>query len=131
MFRIFTLIFCLCCLLYSCEGLDYKLEIKNETGFDIYVIDYDTSSLNDYPNKVLNFDSQFIAKDSVTKFGQYDTWDSYVKNARNKGLNLFVILADTVDKLDRDYIIKNKIYCKQLFYSYEELKKLNWRVTIE
>ncbi|MFT6921126.1 MAG: hypothetical protein ACJA1C_000120 [Crocinitomicaceae bacterium] len=125
-----TLYIILALILISCHHSDFKLQIKNNTDFDIYVITYDTSSLDDYPNMVLDFD--LIPKDSTKAMWSFNqSWEDCVKNSRNNGLNIFVIHRDTVEKYDRNPIVKTKNYYKQVFLTLEELEALKWKVVIE
>lgn len=121
-------------LLSACvyDTADSKLIIVNSTKNDLYVIEYDTSSLVDYPNEVLNLDRSYILKDSIKKMTIFNRkWDNYVKNARNQKLNLFLILPDTMNKYSKDEIIKDEKYLKILSYDLKELNKIKWKVVIK
>lgn len=127
----YSLILLAISILTSCEGYDYKLEIKNSTPNDMYVIHYDKNTLEDYPNKVFKIESYLILKNSTKKMGVFGTtWEHVVQNSRNKGLNLFVIPVDTVNKYHKDTIIKHKNYYKQLYFSPSELDNKNWFIEI-
>ena len=119
----------LICTLNSCDWSDSKLRIKNSTPYDVYAICYDMDSLNDYPNKVLDLD--FIPKDSIKQMWLFNQkWEEYVLNSRNGGLNLFIIESSVIKSATRDSIIENKLYYNQLFYTYAELERLEWFVTL-
>jgi hypothetical protein len=116
-------------ILASCvsDQFDNKLKIINNLNCDLYIIDYDTTSLNDYPNHVLNLDYDLIRKNSIGDKAVFNrTWESCIKNAKNKKLNLFIIDAHTINAYSRDHIIQNKMYLKVISYSLEEVRKLNW-----
>jgi hypothetical protein len=126
LFFVAALLFC------SCEGYDNRLSIKSSLPYDVYVIDYDTSSLNDYPNAQLNTSNDFLESDSIRNIAAFGSsgWPGRVRSARNKKLNLFVIHADTARKYPKDIIIQRKLYCRQLAFSLKQLEQMKWQVEI-
>lgn len=128
----YLILACLPFILFSCDEQDFKLEIQNSTEFDLYVYDHDTSTLTDYPNKILEMETYFVGKGTKKSMGAFNvTWENVVKSSRNGGLNLFVIHADTVKKYDKDYIIKHEIYHQKLFFTLKELEAMKWLVEIK
>ena len=116
-------------LLFSCEGYDFKLRVKNSLPHDVYVVYYDTTTLSDYPNASL--DSDLVKSDSIKSIPIFGTWTGFVNTSRNKKLNLFVIHADTVDKYPTDTIIQRQLYSKQVSYTLQELEQMAWVVEIK
>ena len=120
-------------LLSSCiEKTDSKLEITNNLNFDLYVIVYDTSSLFDYPNEVLNLDKDFVKQRSTKKQRVFNrTWEDFINNARNKRINLFLVDARVMDKYKKEEIIRRELYVKVLSFSLEEMNRFRWKVVID
>jgi hypothetical protein len=123
-------------LLFTCfscvyDSADNKLKIINSTKSDLYILDYDTSSLEDYPNELLNLERSFFLKDSIKIMWLHnETWEDYIKGARNHKLNLFVISPDTIKKYTKDEIINGEKYTKVLSYSLKEIEKMKWKVVV-
>lgn len=125
----FILFILLASFISSCDFYDYRLRICNQSEHDAYAIDYDTSTLDDYPNFRLDGKQCFLPKDStISVMTNRGGWPNHIKSARNKKLNIFYIAPDTIKKYSKEYIIKKRMYIQVRSYTLEELIKSNWLI---
>lgn len=113
---------------------DYRLRLVNHTSYQ-FGVDYNFDTIPQYPS-VINtdfyFDHPVKISDTIKMLEKsYKPWSQFFKRNKTNKLNLFIYNIDSLKKYDSiDTLIKRKIY-KNLKYSEQQLKKLNWIVVVK
>ena len=124
-------------LLFACTmepAGDYRLRLVNHTSYQ-FGVDYNFDTIPQYPS-VINtdfyFDHPVKISDTIKMLEKsYKPWSQFFKRNKTNKLNLFIYNIDSLKKYDSiDTLIKRKIY-KNLKYSEQQLKKLNWIVVVK
>lgn len=126
----------------SCDPIDHKLKIINNTNDKIY---YTYNQNNDLlamydvelekmkvPQSYHNYINSIEANDTIMppEMG-YDAWVKLIQNSKNKKLYIFTFDVDTLEKYQWKEIVQKNKYKKRYAISLEELNMVNWTVGID
>ena len=122
-------------IVLSCDPMDYKLKIINNTGSKICYEITDDSILIE--NKIYNRDTwegyrSILNNDStILEYPVSDSWDYIKSESKNGKLNIFIFRYDSLVKYDWKSIVKTKNYIKYISLTKNELDSLDWRIIIK
>lgn len=128
-------------LLSSCEYLDKRVFIKNETDETLYYLLFNRDSImNLYGNSgdttirgsYTNYIHLVDANDSFNegRLGAKDEWEKYVMRGDSQKLYVYIFNKDTLEKYDWRTIVENEHYQKRYTYSFDFLKFNNWNIIL-
>jgi hypothetical protein len=121
-------------IIIGCESnTDTKLSLKNKSYKEIYV--KLSSNKSDIAYFIKNHEDtwwenfgHYLLPDSSACFPAWNTWETFIQDFEDKKVHFFVFDADTFRGFRAGSINKNQIRYKQLDFTAEELKKINWEV---
>lgn len=118
-------------LFFSCSNWDTRLILINKTNKTIREY-YQIMNLNDSIPNLTSCDAinlYDIQPNSEMILRTQNKWNLYLKGHSDKRLRIFIIDEDTLLKYGTCKIFKEQIFEKRFDLTYEDLERLNWRVT--
>lgn len=126
----------------SCDPIDHKLKIINNTNDKIYYTynqNNDLLAMYDVELEKMkvsqsyhNYINSIEANDTIMppEMG-YDAWVKLIQKSKNKKLYIFTFDIDTLEKYQWKEIVQKNKYKKRYAISLEELNMVNWTVSID
>ena len=118
-------------LFISCSDWDTRLILINKSN-KIIREHYQLMDLNDSIPDLTSCDKTNlydVRPNSEEILRTQNKWNLYLKGQPNKILRIFIINEDSLLKYGTCKIFKDQIFMKRYDLTYEDLEKLNWRVT--
>ena len=95
-----------------------EITLYNDTTISLEQCDkgslYDIAPNSEYP---------FIASGLL--------WERYFKHNPKNSVHLYVTFADTLQKYGKCEVLKNRIFEKTYNITYEDAKRMNWRIVFD
>jgi hypothetical protein len=130
-------------LLASCDPVDLKLRIKNETDQKIYFMTCPARTLNKmYRDEVKSQGNNLNYRNYIKEMRPHSieeqlmmghrgkAWENYVNHCENGKLRIFIFSIDTLNKYNWKDINENERYLTKREFSVEDLNKLNWEIRL-
>ena len=114
----------------SCDYSDRRLQIKNDSK-EVIVAEFSEDTLL---KEMSNDNIECLTRDKIlpgetlrkTMIGSENGWPFLIQRSKNKRLNVFFIIVDTITKYqDWNHIREGKSYYRKE-YTLEELEKTKW-----
>ena len=123
--------------LTSCDQLDRKLQLFNNSKDTVYFVENDTNYIYKLPYQI-NRDSanlkfhldRYIRPFSLVPIGVIGNWEESINNSQDSSIYIFFFSKELIKKNSKDSsIVKKQLYSKKVKLKVKDLEKLNWKVT--
>ena len=118
-------------VLISCDPIDYRLKLLNDSNQQVYCIHSFTEELSEVDSTVAEPYNKIAIKpqEEYTIMANYMRWEDEIeRSSKDKKLRLYVFFQDTVKKHSWKEIIATKNYAKKYELTIPELEKTNWKI---
>ena len=132
--------------LWSCDFIDDRLKIRNDSERTIYYTYQDEDTLIKDKNAIQVYDiyryaneggdekidtvyNNRVLPDSIHTVPFNANWETSINSYPDKSITFFIFSKDTLLKYNWNDIVEMKAYEKKESYSVEELKSRNWVIT--
>lgn len=116
----------------SCDPIDFKLKVYNNSSTSIYIIHSFTSNLSLLDSTVAEPYNGIAIKpqENYTVRANYIKWEDAIRTDSKDGkLRVYIFDEETVSKYSWHHIVSNNLYSKKFELLEVDLKKINWIIT--
>ncbi len=131
----YLILICLAFYFISCmdKSVDTRdITMKNNTKKDVYVFLSDIDSIGSF---YLSYDEYRLDQDFILRSGftgkvydKPDDWESYIAQAYDGVVRIFIVSSDSVHKYGWTKIFNNNIYTKMYQLDIDDLNKCKWTI---